>query len=208
MSIHFLTTSCYDWEHLKETFFKHVNSKSIVLEIGASTVERTKELANKVHKLIGIEYFQNRLPKNFANVEYRLGDWQKLSKTVSPNSIDCAISSHVIEHVEQDLKAINELYTVLKPGGVAIINTPNRQRLIRRLIEIFTGPKKFPDWEHVREYSDTDLFALLQKSKFSNWTISPVVFGLHTGKYFKIYSTTVPAMFLNFANYWEITLLK
>lgn len=208
MSIKLLTTCSYDWEHLKQSYFKYINSKSTVLEIGASTVEKTKEISRKVKKVIGVEYYKNRLPKDFSNIEYRLGDWQKLTKIVKCNSIDVAISSHVIEHVPNDLKAINELYLVLKKSGVAIINTPNRQRLVRRIIEIFTGPKKFPDWEHVREYTYNDLIKLLNKSKFKKWTITPVVLGLHTGTYFKLYLKKVPKTFVDYANYWEVELKK
>lgn len=208
MSIHFLNSNDYDWQHLKETFLKYTKKSSIVLEIGASNVKRTKEIASKVKKVIGVEYRPDRLPVNFANISYRLGDWQNLSKVITPNSIDQAFSSHVIEHVPDDLKAINELYLVLKPKGIAVINTPNRQRLTRKIVEIFTGPRKFPFWEHVREYSYSDLVTLLNVSKFSKWTITPIVLGFHAGGNFKLYSTSVPKILINFSNYWEILLIK
>ena len=37
---------------------------------------------------------------------------------------DAIICIHVLEHVEDDQRAINELYRVLKPGGWALITVP------------------------------------------------------------------------------------
>jgi ubiquinone/menaquinone biosynthesis C-methylase UbiE len=98
---------CYDWKSLLGAYKKYVKGGDFVLEIGASNTERTRDLSRYCKKLIGIELFPERLPKNFDNVEYVLGDWQKLIKVIKKNSIDLCVASHVIEHVPDDLKAIN-----------------------------------------------------------------------------------------------------
>ncbi len=184
-----------------------MNKSSIVLEIGASSVDRTRELGKFCNKLIGVELFPQRLPKDYENIKYVCGDWQNLSEFVQADSIDIAISSHVIEHVPDDLKAINELYRVLKPGGVALFNTPNRKRIIRAIIEIFTGERKFPFWEHQREYTESDLLRLLNASSFKKFSVIPLVFGIHGGPVF-FYFESVNRHFRKFANYWEIHLFK
>ena len=38
-------------------------------------------------------------------------------------SFDCVVCSHVLEHVD-DRKALNEVFRVLKPGGIALIMLP------------------------------------------------------------------------------------
>lgn len=40
------------------------------------------------------------------------------------NEFDVVICNHVLEHVVDDLKAIGELYRVLRPGGQAILQVP------------------------------------------------------------------------------------
>ena len=197
----------YDWWSLMNAYRQYVTPASDVLEIGASRPERTKSLAKLCKSLIGVELMPERTPVNSDNITYVTGDWQVLSSVLKPQSIDVAVSSHVIEHVPDDLKAINELYKVLKPGGVALLNTPNRLRLTRRIIELFTGPRKFPFWEHQREYDATDLETLLAKSDFKRYEIKPLVFGLHGGPCF-IYIGKVPSIFRGAANYWEIHLYK
>lgn len=197
----------YDWFHLVQTYRKLVNKKSIVLEIGASVPDRTTEISQFCQHVIGVEYVKKRIPNNSGNITYFLENWQTLTKSIPKNSIDVAISSHVIEHVPNDFKALNELYKVLKPNGHAIINTPNRERLTRCIIELFTGKRTFPFWEHIREYTEADLIKLLSKSKFKRYTITPLVFGIHSDK-IKFYSKQVPRCLRKYTNYWEIILYK
>lgn len=198
----------YDWEHLLKTYKSLVKPNYTVLEIGASTLSRTKELAKYCQNLIGVELIASRIPKTKnPKIKYIIVDWQNLSKKIKENSIDLAVSSHVIEHVPNDLLSLKELHKVMKPGAVAVINTPNRLRLARSIIEIFTGPRKFPWWEHVREYSYDDIQKLCLKSPFKKYSIKPLIFGFHNG-YFKLYLKKVPKMLTKYANYWELSLIK
>lgn len=196
-----------DWESLLASYRRFVTPSATVLEIGASVRERTEELARHCSALIGVEIDPARIPADFGRVRYRQADWQALSQAVVPASIDVAVASHVLEHVPDDRRAIQELYAVLKPGGVGLMNTPNRQRLTRRAVELVTGPRRFPHWEHQREYVEADLQALLAGSPFSRYDIRPLVFGLHGGPVF-VYRETVPPWARGWANYWEIHVFK
>lgn len=40
------------------------------------------------------------------------------------NTYDFIICSHVLEHIDQDIKAMNEICRILKRGGVAFIQVP------------------------------------------------------------------------------------
>jgi SAM-dependent methyltransferase len=40
------------------------------------------------------------------------------------NSFDVVLCNHVLEHVRDDIRAINEIHRVLKPGGFAIMQVP------------------------------------------------------------------------------------
>lgn len=79
------------------------------------------------------------------------------------NRWDAVVSFQVIEHVPDPSAYLREIHRVLKPGGEALITTPNRR--VRLL------PLQKP-WNpyHLREYSYEQLSALLA-----------TVFGAHTG---------------------------
>jgi len=68
---------------------------------------------------------------------------------------DCLVTCQVIEHVEDDRLFMEEVHRVLKPGGVAVITTPNIKMTLSR------NP-----W-HVREYTKEEMLALV-KRKFSD----------------------------------------
>ena len=43
---------------------------------------------------------------------------------VPSNAYDVFICSHVLEHVDDDKKALSELFRILKPGGFGILMVP------------------------------------------------------------------------------------
>jgi SAM-dependent methyltransferase len=61
------------------------------------------------------------------------------------NTYDVVISFQVIEHIGDDALFLEEISRVLKPGGIALITTPNRPKSLTR------NP-----W-HVREYTAAEL---------------------------------------------------
>lgn len=48
-----------------------------------------------------------------------------------PSSFDKALSSSVLEYVDDPKKALSELFKVIKPGGILIVSVPNRFSLVR-----------------------------------------------------------------------------
>ncbi len=77
--------------------------------------------------------------------------------TLGDNSFDSIICSHVLEHIPDDRKAMQELYRVLKPSGWAILQVPLDTSL-KHTYEDFsiTDPhereKAFGQYDHVRQY--------------------------------------------------------
>lgn len=198
-----------DWNSLLSSFKKYVKKDDTVLEIGASVYERTKDLAPYCKKIIGVELFPERIPKKkeSGKIKYIRGDWQKLTKILPKNSIDIAVNNQVLEHVHNDVKALDELYTVLKPGGIVLMCTPNRTRLLQWIQDKIKGERKFPWAEHVREYTKEDVYVLVKKIKFKKVHIFAHTFGIHAGPLYA-YFERVPAFFEKKANFLEIHLVK
>lgn len=86
------------------------------------------------------------------------------------NSFDIIFCNHVLEHIPDDTKAIQELYRVLKKGGMGIFQIPqdlNRETTFED--DSITDPKErakiFGQYDHVRVYG-RDYFDKLESIGF------------------------------------------
>ncbi|MFO7937810.1 MAG: methyltransferase domain-containing protein [Kiritimatiellia bacterium] len=76
----------------------------------------------------------------------------------SDSSFDIAICNHVLEHVPDDRKALCELFRVLKPGGIAILQTPYALKLTETREQdpsVVTGTQRLEFYgqeDHIRLY--------------------------------------------------------
>ncbi|MFY0654219.1 MAG: methyltransferase domain-containing protein [Cyclobacteriaceae bacterium] len=87
-----------------------------------------KKVLHVAPELCFIERFESKHGENYitADIESPLAK-VKLDVHDMPfddASFDVAFCNHVMEHVADDIKAMKEIYRVLKPGGFAIIQIP------------------------------------------------------------------------------------
>ena len=83
---------------------------------------------------------------------------------------DIIICNHVLEHVEDDLKGMSEIYRVLKKGGFAILQVPISYKLDKTyedfsITERHAREEAFGQRDHVRIYG-RDYFDRLKKVGF------------------------------------------
>jgi SAM-dependent methyltransferase len=71
--------------------------------------------------------------------------------SLADNTYDVVLSFQVIEHIQDDAYYLQEIHRVLKPGGIALLTTPNRSMSLSR------NP-----W-HIREYLAGELKKLAEK---------------------------------------------
>ncbi len=83
---------------------------------------------------------------------------------------DVILCNHVLEHIPDDTKAMQELYRVLKPGGMAILQIPqdlSREKTFEdnSIIDKKERAKIFGQYDHVRVYG-RDYFDKLRSIGF------------------------------------------
>ncbi len=124
-------------------------------------------------------YCLSRRFRTLPNIDYVGGDLHhhrnvriKMDLPATPlksDSFDAVLCIHVLEHIQEDRKAIHELYRVLKPGGWAGISAPIR--LDQKTYEDPTikSPEEreraFGETVHVRYYG-YDLGTRLEEAGF------------------------------------------
>lgn len=104
----------------------HIKPGETIIDLGSGAgndVFIAQRLVGKAGKVIGIDMTEAMIEKaqrnaeklGYKNVEFRLGDIEQLP--VDDNTADVVVSNCVINLVPDKLKAFQEIYRVLKPGG-------------------------------------------------------------------------------------------
>ncbi len=124
--------------------------KGAVLEIGCGEgrgIEQVIHLTESYTAIDKIESIIEGLRRKFPTGVFFSGNIPPL--TDFPDSaFDLVLSFQVIEHIQDDRLFLSEIHRVLKPGGRALLTTPNRSRSLTR------NP-----W-HIREYTGAELVGL------------------------------------------------
>ena len=134
------------WLYLdKETDFLNSNLK--VLHVAPEQV-----FYKKFKKLKNWEYFTFDLNSPIADIK---GDLT--STNFKDESFDLIICNHVLEHIEDDKSALNEIYRILKYNGISILQVPTNVKRKNTFEDSSIKSKNqrekyFGQYDHVREY--------------------------------------------------------
>ncbi|MDB5246634.1 MAG: Methyltransferase type 11 [Segetibacter sp.] len=117
-------------------------------------------------------------PGFYRNIDSAISYANATNLRFNNESFDMIIANHVLEHIPDDAKAMNEMYRVLKTGGTAILQVPYSERLPTTIEEPFIrDPKKqerlFGQKDHVRIYSLSDYTKRLKTAGFQVNVLSP-----------------------------------
>ncbi len=124
-----------------------------LLEVGCGEGRGIDWLLPKVTSYSAIDKIEpviKTLQKKYPTAKFYSGNIPPLS-VFDDNSFDSIVSFQVIEHIQNDSLFLQEIHRVLKPGGMALLTTPNRPMSLSR------NP-----W-HIREYTAQELTALAKK---------------------------------------------
>jgi SAM-dependent methyltransferase len=124
-----------------------------VLEVGCGEgrgIETMLPLAESFTAVDKIKPVIDNLQQRFPTGKFMAMNIPPLSG-LADNAYDSIVSFQVIEHIQNDALFLKEIHRVLKPGGVALLTTPNRSMSLSR------NP-----W-HIREYLPQELANLAKK---------------------------------------------
>src|SRR5688572_9560290 len=107
----------------------------------------------RFEKIHGSHYITADIESPLAKIKMDIHDIP-----LKENSFDVVLCNHVLEHVNDDIKAMSEIKRVLKVGGFAIMQVPFFRPLPEKTFEdpSITDPKEreriFGQDDHVRRY--------------------------------------------------------
>lgn len=144
-------------------------------------LQNETEFFNKEYKVLHIapeQSFYKRF-RNQKNLDYTTCDLNSPLADVKAdiqnlpfedNSFDVIFCNHVLEHVDDDKKALSELHRVMKKGGWGIFQVPIRYSLEKTFEDPTITDKKeriekFGQYDHVRVYG-LDYYNTLNQAGF------------------------------------------
>lgn len=133
-------------------FIEDLNRDSICIDLGCGRGEWLEILKEKGLKPIGVDInwcvIENLKEQGFKVINQDIFEFLKSQKN---NTIDLITAFHIIEHIKPELriKFLKEIQRVLKPNGLAIIETPNPRNILVGSGEFYRDPTHilpvFPD---------------------------------------------------------------
>ncbi len=147
------------WLYLKnETDFFSAKNKVLHFAPEQCFLKRFKALKN-------IDYTTTDLLSPIADVKADI-----CNLPFADNSYDVIFCNHVLEHIPDDTKAMQELYRVMKPGGFGVFQIPqdlNRETTFEddSITDKKERAKIFGQYDHVRIYG-RDYFDKLRRIGF------------------------------------------
>lgn len=124
-----------------------------------------KSLATRLKVLESINYYTSDFEGEFES-EYK---FDITSIAQADHNFDFIICYHILEHIENDILAMKELYRILKPDGCIFIQTPFKNGEIYEDDSITSKEQRklaFGQEDHVRIYSLDGLYKRLKAVGF------------------------------------------
>jgi 2-polyprenyl-3-methyl-5-hydroxy-6-metoxy-1,4-benzoquinol methylase len=123
-----------------------------VLEVGCGEGRGISILLESAESFTAVDKLEDVM--HGLRTKYPAGKFLSMNipplRELEDNAYDSVVSFQVIEHIQNDKLFLKEIYRVLKPGGIALITTPNRSMSLSR------NP-----W-HIREYLPEQLKSLAE----------------------------------------------
>jgi ubiquinone/menaquinone biosynthesis C-methylase UbiE len=118
-----LKWSLFNYRLRKWRIAKHVPPSGLILDVGSGVAPVSPDLGRTVLADISEEAMKS--------VDLPVREKFVMSVTdlsFKEGTFDCVLCSEVLEHVEDDAKAISELRRVLKAGGTLVVTVPFRKK--------------------------------------------------------------------------------
>jgi len=134
------------WLYLKE------KTRVFTARLKVLHIAPEQPFLKRFRNMENLDYYTADLVSPIADIKM---DIQNMP--LEDESFDVVICNHVLEHVDDDIKAMSEIYRVLRKGGWAILQVPiNYEREKTFEDKTITDPKErerlFGQYDHVREY--------------------------------------------------------
>lgn len=147
-----------------------------ILELGCGAAQKTRDIATTgVNRRITalevdrIAHQKNLQIRDLPNVSFVLAGAQDIP--LEDESVDIVLMFKSLHHVPVDLMevSLNEIWRVLKPGGLAYISEPVYSGIFNEILSLFNDEKEVREaaFNTLETAVDKGLFGLLEETFFN-----------------------------------------
>ncbi len=165
-----------DRERLSYLFLqKLINEKSINYSSKIIHFSPEMSLERNFFRKHFLNYFTADIIKNKSDFIIDLQNFNFKEK-----NFDLVICNHVLEHIEDDAAALKNIYSILKPGGIALLQVP-----LSTIIDIDFKKENiisdtdrlnfYGQLDHVRIYSEKNFLQKIKKTGFNHYINEMIV---------------------------------
>lgn len=173
---HFLHT---DWQHW---YLPYIARDAVVLDIGCANGMHTLTCAAHCDTIYGFDYNPKQLAiarakaaeAGLSNVQFAEGNVETHWK-FADGAFDTVLFLDVLEHLHERDRVMDEVYRVLKPGGLLLLSIPQRDTRWKQL-RGSVGLPTMADPDHKFEYTRQDVEEMLARTGFTALEITPTVY--------------------------------
>jgi SAM-dependent methyltransferase len=148
------------YEHYHRYFFAQGLARGkVVLDLGCGEGYGSNLLAEVSENVTGvdlspeaIEHARTRYPR--ANLSFLVGDCRRTR--LPEHQFDLVVSFEMIEHIAEHEELLREVQRLLKPGGVFLVSSPDK--------EFYSEAEGFENPFHIKELYIREFHALLRKN--------------------------------------------
>jgi len=131
--------------------------------------ELARQIRHLVVKMVIMDVALNQELIDSAEFEAHVGILPGVLENVTNHSLDLVVMNSVLEHLDNPVATLENIQTILRPGGILFINVPSW--LGKRVLEFAAFRLKLSPAEemedHRRYYNKRELWLELRRSGFS-----------------------------------------
>lgn len=146
-----------------QTASKYIKPSHRVLDAACGLGKGTAFLTKSAEEVVGVDYSEEAITEckkrydNLKNIRFIQSDITEL--TYEKEYFDCIVSIHTMEHVPDEKKFLDKIWSILKPGGCFVLEVPIL------VVRPFKGIQTPINPYHIREYSFKELKAMVSRFK-------------------------------------------
>jgi len=158
----------FTYKLILQVLNRYLKNNQKILDIGSGAGTLALYCGFKINQVVGVDIStqavksanESAVQIGLNNVSFKV---MKFPEEYPSEKFDLIICTEVIEHLEDDLKALKVIYKLLKPNGIAIVSTPSLNAPLYRIGLATDFDKRVG---HLRRYTMESLRKLSKQAGF------------------------------------------